>query len=113
MTALGIVLCATLALLVLTGFPPRAALPIDQQPRSDENQDEPVERRRLVPPRGGKAIQLAWAGYGFAIGALLGHLAYPAADALWAAMLATAIISVPLAAAISLFGDRSRKPPRK
>jgi hypothetical protein len=100
---LAIAICAALALFALSMLPPRAALPIDGQDRSDPEQDK--KRDEHSPRRIGKGMRIAWAGYGFAIAALVGHLAYPPADRLWAAMLVAAIVSVPLSA-FTMFDER-------
>ena len=110
MTALAVAACAALALLAVVGLPPRAARRIDPRAGSGHASDD-REQRGEPATKAGKELRLAWAGYGFAVTALVGHLAYPPEDSLWAAMLVAAILSVPIAAAIGFLDRRNRRPP--
>jgi hypothetical protein len=65
--------------------------------RDAENRDARRERRAGGQ---GAAAAVAWVGMVLASVALLGHLAAPAADPLWIALLAVAFASIPAAALI-------------
>ena len=108
MTGATIAVCAALALFALTiSRPPNAALPLDRRARLDRREHE--EHGAGAERRGRGAMRIAWAGYAFAVAALLGHAVYPAADRIWAAMLAAAIASVPLSAVRAHIRGRDKR----
>jgi hypothetical protein len=100
-TELLAIACAALAVLTaqmrgvrFSVSRPRPSRSVDHSPRAS--------RQR------GNESRLAWTGLAAATVAILGHLVVPAADIAWAALLAIGIVSVPVAAAVSLTRGRNR-----